>query len=230
MEIYTQYISKSRALFQVLRTAPLAVVHPFCPAFLGLTRMCRADRVDTVLMEMDTHNKALGVAVEAAERERGRETSKKLASEMHVECPFTYEQMIQRQQYASPEQRAESVDPRQNHAVKLLSVSVHLEPSVGQHSTAAHALLFKQSKSSETAAKYDALREEQREEISGLGKENTTSARSVSANTTTPKAALRKRLLEARNALGGVRLGAAPKRSISFHPAFLKGVCDDDLV
>jgi len=194
--------------------------------------MCRADRVDTVLMEMDTHNKALGVAVEAAERERGRGTSKKLASEIpvHDECPFTYERTIQRQQYASPDQRAELVDPRQNHAVQLLSVSVHLEPSAGQHSTAAHSLLFKKSKSSETAAKYDALREEQREEISGLGKEKTTSASSVSANTTTPKAALRKRLLEARNALGGVRLGAAPKRSISFHPAFLKGVCDDDLV
>ena len=45
----------------------------------------------------------------------------------------------------------------------------------------------------------------------------------------TPKAALRKRLLEARNALGGVRIGDAPKRSIALHPNFKNGVCCDDL-
>ena len=64
------------------------------------------------------------------------------------------------------------------------------------------------------------------------GKENKHSshgAAAASKTPKTPKAALRKRLLEARTALGGVKLGEAPKRSISFHPDFLHGVCDDDL-
>jgi hypothetical protein len=65
------------------------------------------------------------------------------------------------------------------------------------------------------------------------GKENRQSspgAPAASKTPKTPKAALRKRLLEARTALGGVKLGEAPKRSISFHPDFRHGVCDDDLV
>ena len=68
-------------------------------------------------------------------------------------------------------------------------------------------------------------------EVSADGKENKQSSPCAAASKTpkTPKAALRKRLLEARNALGGVKLGQAPKRSISFHPDFRHGVCDDDL-
>jgi hypothetical protein len=62
------------------------------------------------------------------------------------------------------------------------------------------------------------------------GKENTQSSAGAATASKTPKAALRKRLLEARTALGGVKLCEAPKRSISFLPDFRRVICDDDLV
>lgn len=120
-----------------------------------------ADRVDAVLADMDMQNRALGVAVDAAE------VSIKRTPEMPV--------LDER-----PPVHGHSLQPEGDGSSQVLSISVGIGPQVSA--------------------------------------------------TTTPKAALRKRLLDARQALGGVKLGDAPKRSISFHPHFRRGVCDDDLV
>ena len=136
-----------------------------------------SDRVDLVLADMDVHNRALGVAVEAAE------VSRKLP------CPEI------------PVQDCPVVDG-DGPSPQVLSISIRLEASPS----------------------------EKKAHNGGCGVDSANDSEPNQHTAKTPKAALRKRLLDARQALGGVRLGEAPKRSISFHPQFLKGICEDDFV
>lgn len=103
--------------------------------------------------------------------------------------------------YESPNYgNARAAQCHRDHPAQVLSVTVQVEPSLG-----VSAPDDKESMQSRAGA-------------------------ATASTSKTPKAALRKRLLEARTALGGVKLGDAPKRSISFHPSFPRNVCDDDLV
>ena len=133
-----------------------------------------------MLTDMDAHNRVLGCVVAAAEA---------------AQKPAHMMPMLDHRPPVGSASHTDRLQSCRDHALHLLSVSVHVEPSPAAQPTT-------------------------------VGKENVLDAKRTP---NTPKAALRKRLLEAREALGGVRLGAAPKRSISFHPHTRKGVCDDDL-
>ena len=156
-----------------------------------------------MLSEMDEHNRALGVAVSAAE------AAKKPLSREHTlfgKMPLIHMPVLEEHGHTN-QRLLDHAAPFYKHdkqSTPVLSVSVHLESGVLEESGKARE---------------------------GENKENGSQVCTSNKSTpTTPKAALRKRLLEARNALGGVKLGDAPKRSVSFHPSFRGGVCDDDLV
>ena len=145
-----------------------------------------ADRVDPVLADMDKHNRALGVAVEAAEVSMKRPPAMPILDER----PLVHA-------YSSPADGAFSSQQQ------VVSISVRLGSPSEEHAGGGDG------------------------RTNDMDRINTKDPKSTDR---TPKAALRKRLLDARQALGGVKLGDAPKRSISFHPQFAGGGCDDDLV